>query len=107
MPEGKGEAFATDGSKRSTSLQTWLGLSGKPFSRRSWTIRVRSDPNNGANVNVGRRNAVEPLLPGDSVDFDFASLVNIFLNDLGTSGLLIYVDDSGPLDPGDLGIGVA
>ncbi|MCI4320571.1 MAG: hypothetical protein L3K23_10675 [Thermoplasmata archaeon] len=104
MPEGKSEAFVTEGVKGAKSLQTLLGLAGKPYARRSWTIRLRSDPNNGSNVKVGRANAVEVVPPGDSVDFDFAALTNIYVDDLGVSGLIIYVDDSGPLDPGDLGL---
>ncbi|MCI4357389.1 MAG: hypothetical protein L3K18_09710 [Thermoplasmata archaeon] len=104
MPEGVSHSFATDGSNSNKSFQTWLGVNGDPFTRRSWSVRVRSDPANGANIKVGRGTAVEVVLPGDSVSFDFARLVNLYLNDLGTAGLLIYVDDSGPLDPGDLGM---
>ena len=104
MPEGQTHTYSTDGVKGSRSLQTILGLSGAPDERRSWTIRIRSDPNNGSNVLVGRGRAVEPLLPGDSVAFDFARFTNLCLDDQGVSGLLVYVDDAGPLDKGDLGV---
>jgi hypothetical protein len=105
MPEGQTHVYTTDGVKGSRTLQTILGLSGSPVVGRSWTVRFRSDPGNGSNILVGRGRAVEPLLPGDSVAFDFARYTNLCVDDQGVSGLILYVDDAGTLDPGDLGIG--
>lgn len=102
MPENATATITTTGTATPISLQAALGWGN---SRRSWTVTVYNTANGTASgtILVGRNGgAVGPLATGLSMNFDFARAGMIAFNDQGISGIQIVVDDSGPLDPGDL-----
>ena len=82
-----------------STLATAIGSPSDP--NPSFAISVRADPNNGSSlaINVGRRSAFEPFYADDSRTYYSCRREELVINDNGNSGLILYVDDSGPMDP--------
>ena len=67
----------------------------------SFAISIRADPGNasGKAINVGRTSAIEPFYADDSRTYYSCKMEDLILNDNGNSGLILYVDISGPMEP--------
>ena len=98
MP-GSTQAFSTTGTGIDVSVSAILG--GVPDPTPSFAISIRADPGNSSSkfFKCGRLAAVEPFYADDSRTYYSARPEEIVINDQGTSGLLFYVDFSGPMDP--------
>jgi len=92
---GSSIAFTTTGRGVDVSLGALLQIY-DPIP--NFAITVRADKNNTSQFNIGRRAAVMPLYGNDSQTFYSSTPEELIFNDLGTSGLLMYVDLSGPMD---------
>lgn len=101
MSEGDTSKITTTGTNTPARLKTILGIMNG--GRRSRSVSLVADPSNSANLLVGRNGcAVMKLIPGGDITLEFAVAAEVAFNDQGTSNLVLYVDDSGPLDPDDL-----
>ncbi len=67
----------------------------------SFAIGIRADPGNtaGKAIKVGRGAAIEPFYADDSRSYNSCKMEDLILNDQGNVGLILYVDNSGPMDP--------
>jgi hypothetical protein len=102
MADGYTYTYTTTGNGVNINLQTVLGIK---ETRRSWTVTVYNTTAGTANgtILIGRNNNTGiPLVSGASINFDMVKAPDITFNDQKVAGIQIGVDDSGPIDKGDL-----
>lgn len=95
MP-GSGQPFTTLGDGKDHTVAQLVAIFDPTP---SFAITVRADPNNASQFKLGRLSAFEPFYKNDSRTFYSCRPEELVLNDLGTVGLIIYFDFSGPMDP--------
>ena len=97
MP-GQGQPFTTLGTGKDTVFNFVL-VSQAPATP-SYALSVRADKNNASAFKLGRGSAFEPFYANDSRTYYSCKTSDLVFNDNGTAGLILYVDDSGPMAPG-------
>jgi len=96
---GSTQKLTTAGTGKDVDLATLRQGNRDP--RPSFAITLRADPNNSSSAAIyaGRQNACEPLYADDSRTYYSCRNEELIINDQGTANLILYVDDSGPMDP--------
>ena len=96
-------AFTTTGTNATQQLAVMLGLGGQNDVPHFF-VTVRSDDANNGTIYTGRTNACIPLSGGESEGFYNAKPSELFFNDNGNTGLVIYFDFSGGIRPDAQGV---
>jgi len=96
MP-GKTSKFTSTGTGTDARLSDVL--LGTPDPRPQFAISVRAYSGNAGSIMIGRQAAIEPFAANDSRTYYSCRMEELVVNDGGTSGLILYIDESGPMDP--------
>jgi hypothetical protein len=101
MPEGHSFQYTTLGNGVETKLES-IFFGSVQWTAKSDAVTIRVDDKATGNIRIGRNGtSAMTLYPGGSQTFPNAMASQVTFNDLGTSGILFYIDDSGPRDAGD------